>query len=369
MQALHTMMRGFTIRSRMRGAIALVLALFALVGATGVAGGVRLGDLSRHFMEHSIAEATQVTSIGQHLAQVKQLEKQMVIEHAEPVAVMALRDKWLAELAAARKAFEALLEGEEDEDNKLARESLQALDAYARAADAVVQQFGPAGPSDARSADRLLADADARLAVAEGHARTILRIVGEETAATQHAIESAMQTIGTAFLGVLALTVLVVVPLTLLNSASITGPIAYARSVAQRIAAGDLSREIRVEGGDEAAELLASLRQMQEWLQRMVGQVRATADSMGWPARRSPPATRTSPAAPSRRPRACRRRSPRWSSSPARWCRPPTPRAPPSSSPPASRKLPAEAARWSRRWSPRWTTSPRPRAGSPTSSA
>jgi methyl-accepting chemotaxis protein len=281
MQALHSLMRRFSIRTRMRGAIAVVLALFALVGLTGVAGGVRLGELTGHFMAHSIAEAAHVTAIERHLSQVRLHEKQMVIDHADGTAVLAHREKWLAETAAAREAFESLLEGEQDEDNVLAREAVAAIDAYAKATELVLQQIQNGGYDNARAADRMLGKAQESIAQAEQRAAKIASIVASEAEATKAEIESAMLTIGGVFVGVLALTVVLAVPLTLVNSSSITTPIAYARMVAQDIAAGDLTREIRVEGRDEAAELLQSLRQMQQWLQRVVVQVRSSADSIG----------------------------------------------------------------------------------------
>ena len=211
MQALHPLMRRFSIRTRMRGAIAVVLALFALVGLTGVAGGVRLGELTEHFMAHSIAEAAHVTAIERHLSRVRLHEKQMVIDHADGTAVLAHREKWLAETAAARKAFERLLEGEQDEDNALAREAVAAIDAYAKATELVLQQIQNGGYDNARAADRMLGKAKESIAQAEQHAAKIASIVAGEAEATKADIESAMLTIGGVFVGMLALTVVLAV--------------------------------------------------------------------------------------------------------------------------------------------------------------
>jgi len=61
---------------------------------------------------------------------------------------------------------------------------------------------------------------------------------------------------------------------------SITGPIAQAVRVARTVAAGDLSSRIEVTGRDETAELLIALREMNTSLADIVGQVRATSESI-----------------------------------------------------------------------------------------
>ena len=70
------------------------------------------------------------------------------------------------------------------------------------------------------------------------------------------------------------ITVVVVVPLTLLNMVSICRPLEVARAMAQAIAGGDLSQRIHVEGRDEAADLQRALLDMQNGLGAMVAQVR-----------------------------------------------------------------------------------------------
>ena len=57
------LMRGFSIRLRMHGAIVMVLALFALVGVTGLLGGRHLSALNTDFMHHSIKEFRNVGEV------------------------------------------------------------------------------------------------------------------------------------------------------------------------------------------------------------------------------------------------------------------------------------------------------------------
>jgi methyl-accepting chemotaxis protein len=80
--------------------------------------------------------------------------------------------------------------------------------------------------------------------------------------------------------GVLLLALLLVVPLTLLNSSSIVRPIQQALGVARRIAQGDLTQAMNTEGKDEASDLLRALQAMQDSLGQLVGQVRQSSDSI-----------------------------------------------------------------------------------------
>jgi methyl-accepting chemotaxis protein len=280
MKAMLQLLRGFTIRTRMWGAVAMVLAMFVVVGTVGLAGGWKMKTLTEAVTAHSIHEIESLGLIRQHLAQVRLLEKQMVIDYEDGAAVGRHRLAWTAELAATRKSLEALLQGEEDEDNPLAREAIEKLAAYAKGSDAVLNNIQNGGYDTARVADKMLSRAKAEVAEAEKRVDRIGEIISAEAAQTQQEFQSTIRNVMLAFVATLAAVVLVVAPLTLLNSHSITGPIAYAASVAQAIAGGDLSRPIRLEGKDEASELLAALDRMQQSLREMVGQVHASSQSI-----------------------------------------------------------------------------------------
>jgi methyl-accepting chemotaxis protein len=61
---------------------------------------------------------------------------------------------------------------------------------------------------------------------------------------------------------------------------SITGPLREAVQVARRVASGDLTSRIELAGRDEATELLAALRDMNDGLGRIVSQIRGGAESI-----------------------------------------------------------------------------------------
>ncbi len=61
---------------------------------------------------------------------------------------------------------------------------------------------------------------------------------------------------------------------------SITMPLREAVSIARRVASGDLTSQIEPKGRDEAAELFAALREMNDGLARMVMQIRTGSESI-----------------------------------------------------------------------------------------
>ena len=90
-------------------------------------------------------------------------------------------------------------------------------------------------------------------------------------------------TYSTALVGLLVVTLLAIgagAVMGLLLVRSITRPLAKAVSVADHIAAGNLSQRIEVRGKDETAQLLAAMQRMQASLATTVGSVREGAESV-----------------------------------------------------------------------------------------
>ncbi|MEV4780875.1 methyl-accepting chemotaxis protein [Burkholderia sp. LMU1-1-1.1] len=81
-------------------------------------------------------------------------------------------------------------------------------------------------------------------------------------------------------IGIGALAVLAGIVIALLITRSITVPVNRAVTIARTVAAGDLTSEIVVTGKDETALLLGALKDMNESLQHIVGQVRTRTESM-----------------------------------------------------------------------------------------
>ncbi|MCW5636991.1 MAG: HAMP domain-containing protein [Rubrivivax sp.] len=280
MKSLTGALRRFTIRTRMLGAVGIVITMFVLFGAAMWLAGTKIRYLYHELTLHSMHELESVATLKQHLAAMRLAEKQMVIDYEDGVAVLKLRETWVAELTAARKALEGVLEGPDDEDNVPAREALTHLAAYQKGLEAVLQNMQNGSYDNARAADRMLARPKADIAAAEAAVARVLAIAQGEAQQAQAGFDQTLNMLGVTFgLGLLAV-LGIVAPLTLLNSRSITEPIERARRAALAIAGGDLAQQIESEGRDESAELLAALASMQASLSRLVGDVHAASEQI-----------------------------------------------------------------------------------------
>jgi methyl-accepting chemotaxis protein len=106
------------------------------------------------------------------------------------------------------------------------------------------------------------------------------KVLHEEAAADQLEVSQAGDRAIWLFAASLAVAVIIVVPLTLINSTSIVQPVEQARALAQAIAKGDLTGDVSTHGNDECTDLLRAVSDMQESLRGMVGNIRQTTESI-----------------------------------------------------------------------------------------
>ena len=271
---LFSLMRQFTIRFRMLGAIAVVLVLLGLLGGAGMFGMFRIYSMSEDFMNSSFQEVGYMAQLHSEMGAIRQHEKDMIIGYEKPEAVKAAHTKWLESQEKAKKVANQFLQGEEDVDNPVVRDIIKRLDSYKEAFAHVARQLEAGGYDTATIANRMSGKAVAEFAEADKlmtQLDEVLRNEVQKSVAEQQGVSN--QTKWLFALAVL-ITVVVVVPLTLLNMHSICKPLDQAQRLAKAIAGGDLSQSIRTEGRDEVADLLRALDEMQRGLGTLVAQVR-----------------------------------------------------------------------------------------------
>ena len=271
---LFSLMRQFTIRFRMLGAIAVVLVLLGLLGGAGMFGMFRIYSMSEDFMNSSFQEVGYMAQLHSEMGAIRQHEKDMIIGYEKPEAVKAAHTKWLESQENAKKVANQFLQGEEDVDNAVVRDIIKRLDSYKEAFAHVARQLEAGGYDTATIANRMSGKAVAEFAEADKLMKQldeVLRAEVQKSVAEQQGVSN--QTKWLFALAVL-ITVVVVVPLTLLNMHSICKPLDQAQRLAKAIAGGDLSQSIRTEGRDEVADLLRALDEMQRGLGTLVAQVR-----------------------------------------------------------------------------------------------
>ena len=271
---LFSLMRQFTIRFRMLGAIAVVLGLLGLLGGAGMLGMFRIHAMSQDFMDHSFAEVGYMAELRGEMGAIRQFEKDMIIGYEKPEDVKAAHAKWLESQDKAKKIASKFLEGEEDSDNPVVRNIVKRLDSYRELFAHVARQLEASGYDTATIANRMSAKAVAEFAEADklmAELDTVLRSEVAKSVAEQGQVSSETEWL---FVLAVLITVVVVVPTTLMNMNSICRPLEDARKMAQAIAGGDLSQHIAAEGKDEVADLQRALRDMQQGLGALVAQVR-----------------------------------------------------------------------------------------------
>jgi len=278
--SLQPLMRLFSIRVRMIGAIGVVLALLLLVGGAGLWGMQRLHALSEHFVDHAHQETIELSRLRLALADLSRHEKDMVIQYESPEQLSLANMKWEKSRAEIGKHIAAMLEGDEDDDNVILRGMESQLKDYSAAVDPVVTNIKAGGYDSATVANRMLAKAHDRYNALLADITKIEAIVAAEASSLQTEEKAASDQTMMGFAIALALAVLVVVPTTLANMRSICQPLSEAQRLATAITEGDLTQRIQARGNDELTRLTQALAGMQESLSRIVGEVRNTSDSI-----------------------------------------------------------------------------------------
>jgi len=274
--SMSSLLRQFSIRLRMIGAIVMVLTLLLTLGSVGLFGMNSMRKQSDDILQRSVNDSTELTSLVHALGDMRRFEKDMIVNYEKPENVKALRQRWEQSRDEVLKLGKALQHG--SDTGPLSR--LPAvLGDYDAKAKPVLQQLEAGAYDNAAVADRMLAGAKDLATEADKLVMDYQAILLKDSRQLQETAAKTQGNVLTVFVIVLIASAVVVVPLTLLNMYSICKPLAEAEELASAIAKGDLTNDDRpIEGKDEASHLLHSLQLMQKALQDLVGQLRTSAD-------------------------------------------------------------------------------------------
>ncbi|MCB2018031.1 MAG: MCP four helix bundle domain-containing protein [Hydrogenophaga sp.] len=277
---LQTLMRQFSIRTRMIGAIGVVLALLIAVGGVGLWGMDALKQINVHFVEHSFEESNALSRLRVALVDLSRFEKEMVIQYQSPEQLSAANARWDQARKQLREDMALMQQGEADEDNVVLQGMEKHLQAYEADVTPVIANIGKGAYNSTTEANRSLERAHEHYATLVADLNRVGEIVTSEAEELQaHARETArLSLIGYAV--AVAIAMLVVIPSTLANMQSICAPLDIAQGVATAIAEGDLTHPVPVVGKDELSTLMYELSLMQASLVRVVTEVRGSTDSI-----------------------------------------------------------------------------------------
>jgi len=273
MTSLTALMRQFTIRTRMLGAIGMVLALLAMLGGTGLVGLQTVQSVNQNYVSEFAERTAQLSELHTALGNLRRYEKDLIINYEREAAQAEYTKKWqesLKQALASADRLKSATAGGKSEANDSLKKSLEG---YAAACAPVFKQLAAGAYDGATGANRALGKAKEQAHSAEVQIAELTQIARAAGDAAQAQVAATVRNTVWMFCGALLVCLLMVVPLTLMNSRSITLPIAYAAKVADSISEGDLTQPISSEGNDEAADLLRSLARMQASLSSVVSKV------------------------------------------------------------------------------------------------
>jgi methyl-accepting chemotaxis protein len=272
-------LRGISIRARLLLAAALSVVALAVVGTVGAIALQTVHRTATTFIDGAHEAGVSGAALGALLGDIRRYEKDMIINHAELGQVKAYKAKWEATQAEFQTRA-ARLEVHGGDVAAAGQRIAGHLKQYASAALPVVRQLEAKGYDSPTVANGMLAKAKEQIHGAEKELVALSKLLDAQAAAGREAGAQTVLTTLWIFGIVVGVAALGVALFAWRTARSVCAPIDDARTVADRIAAGDLSHTVSPEGRDEMAAMQASLARMQEALRTLVGEVHASAESI-----------------------------------------------------------------------------------------
>ena len=270
-----------SIRNRLLAAFGFLLVLVLVVAGVGGFGVVSaLGGLERvtgqvHAMQRHSEHALRA------LLRARVAEQTMVANNLDNSTIEGYKKSWDQALQDSERemvALGALMDSAE------AQEGVKSLGgtllAYRGAYEAFHRSLVKGSFPDVKEATEALGPVNAAFAAVERGLLAHQKVVDDTSVGIETRVSRLVKTVGVALVTVLTGALVTGLLVAFAVSRSILNPLGAAQSLAMRIASGDLAHDVDVQGSDEAARTLKSMQQMTEALRRIVGEVRASSDSI-----------------------------------------------------------------------------------------
>ena len=270
-----------SIRARLYFGTAFSLALLVLVGGMGYVSLDRTRTTLQVLFAERVQTLTDMSDLRTTLGDLRRAEKDIIINYNNAVEVGQLRERWGKSLAALRKSL-GEVRGAQAADAAFAKavdQALTEIQQYAEGIGPIFDRLENAqldGAGAGAYADQLKQHMEATDQLLSTLAQSARQQRDEARQAVDARTSAMAGLIGVTLLVALA----VLVPLTLASVRSITRSLAQARDLAEHIAAGDLTHEIRAQQQDEVGQLVQAMGRMQEALRALVHQVQDAAGNI-----------------------------------------------------------------------------------------
>ncbi len=275
-------MRNISVRSRfylVMSLVAISLLVQAGWGAVAARGGI--STVTEMFNQADLT-ATQVAELRESMASIRRYQAEMIaVAVSNPTGVEPVHQSWKKQVAALNAGGDGLLKAHAADAAlaALVAKQKKLLGEVTEIIEPIAAQLGDA-KMDATAALAYAGKADAPLDALQANLTAILKSQQAGLAGIRNDIARSSMIASAARLALVGITLAIFLPLMGLTLRSICGPLDQAVSLATRIASGDLSSRVVVEGKDEPARLVKALADMQVSLRNLVGQVRESSESI-----------------------------------------------------------------------------------------
>nr|WP_297357770.1 methyl-accepting chemotaxis protein [uncultured Caldimonas sp.] len=269
-----------SIRTRLYFSTLFALVLLTLIGAMGYLALGNTRVTLDALLEQKVATMVEADQLRTSMAQVRRIEKDMVIDHNNTVKVSELKELWKQALAESRTQLGELGKLlKNPQEAEMAQQALAALQQYEDGIAPIIEQIERA-QIDGAAAGAYTERVKEHIESADKHMVALAAALRQDMQAAKSDLESRTQVMSSALAGAIVVALLVLIPLTLYTVRSITRSLEQARDLAARIAKGDLSNDIESTQRDEIGQLIDSMGQMQGSLRQLVGQVRTATENI-----------------------------------------------------------------------------------------
>ncbi|WP_296444085.1 methyl-accepting chemotaxis protein, partial [Rhodoferax sp. UBA5149] len=279
---LDTLMRRFTIRFRMLGAIAVVALALGAIGAIGVAAQFYANTITVKLVGQDMASLAELGRMQQAMASLRLHEKDMVIHYGNSTEATVFKEAWnqsYLQMDAAAKALDSLLpkDAQREQLKQIVTGMREFRTQFSPMAAQLESMGFPSGQVAAASIDNI----EPIFRKANDSVKNLAKDLQASADGNQDNLQTTVKQVMWLIAGMTVLMLAIIIPLTLMNMNSICRPIDKAEQVAKAIEQGDLTdQKVDSSGNDEPARLLRSLVDMQRSLGNLVGQVRHSTDSI-----------------------------------------------------------------------------------------
>ena len=271
----------FSIRTRLYFGTVFSLILLVVIGAMGYVALDRTRGTLQVLFSERVQTLTDMSELRTTLGDLRRTEKDIIINFNNSVEVSALRESWAKTLTSLRKRLADVRQVQSGDAEFVASidKSLDEIKQYETGISPIFEKIEGAqldGAGGGAYADRLKVHMEATDKLFSSLAGSARAQMDEARAG----VESRTSTMA-ALIGVgLVLALAVLIPLTFFSVRSITKSLGQAQELAERIASGDLSRDVAAMNQDEVGQLVGAMGRMQDSLRDLVRQVQDAAGNI-----------------------------------------------------------------------------------------